>query len=83
MKEIAKDLIYVEINDDDTIASLKEKFINIMKKHKIKYGSINKDEIIRFHNIEWDAYLILFLDNLNIRLRTSMVAMDLPKELEY
>lgn len=83
MKEVANDIIYVEINDGDTIASLKEKFINIMKKHNIKYGMIDKSGNVHVANFEWTMCQVLFLDTIIVKLKMDMMLMDLPKDLEY
>ena len=83
MKEVANDIIHVEINDNDTIASLKEKFINIMKKHNIKYGSIDGKGNVHIANFDWTMCKVLFLDTILVKLRMDMIMMDLPKELEY
>ena len=66
MKEVAKDIIEINIEDSDTVKDLLDKFYDVMRKHGIKKGtqSVNDEgeEVgVLMNNYEWTMAWELFL----------------------
>lgn len=84
MKEIAKDLIQMPIDNNDTLFVLWDKFYSIMRKHGLRKGTKNESGGISYNNYEWSACEILFLESIRSHfVITSIMSNVIPNDLDY
>jgi hypothetical protein len=84
MSAVAKEIIFMKVNDNDTIADLRNRFFDIMRKHGIKDGTKREDGSIIGANFEWTMCESLFFQTIHDQLRLElMLVCSTPEELMY
>jgi hypothetical protein len=74
MKAVAQDILFIKINKSATIGSLMKKFLEIMNKHGIKYGTRSRDGVsASVANFEWTMCKALFIDTLCTHMKMKMM----------
>jgi len=83
MKNVAKDIIKMNIKDDDSLATLRKKFYSVMKKHGIKKSITSTGEMRMYDNSEWTMARLLFYDVINSNFTYRfLIGDDIPKNVD-
>ena len=83
MRNVTQDIIKMKIEDEDTLATLRNRFYRIMAKHGIKMGT-KTGHGVRTANPEWTACEILFYSRIHSKLEMDSLWLEsVPKKLWY
>lgn len=84
MRDIAKEILNIEIVTNKKISEYVEEFYDIMRRYGIKQGSKDPEEAGTIgDNFEWTMSRTLFLEHMHMEILTYMLIHPVPEDLEY
>ncbi len=82
MCSLAEEIIRLEIENSDTIGSIKKRFYSIMRKYGIKEGTMAGKNVRLVANPDWVMAKQLFVSEIADHFRRIGIFESIPKDLE-